>query len=124
MAEFLITYDVEDSDPDPHKPLLVAAEKEGLLYVWKGENYVSRLPNTTLWGIFENIDGANEAFENAVKRAEKVIGIKIVVEKRATVEMATANVLSNVRKKPDPKWTRKTPFETSRLHQINDPLFK
>lgn len=36
MPDYLITYDLKSGSPDPHKPFLTAAEKEGLLYVWKG----------------------------------------------------------------------------------------
>jgi hypothetical protein len=31
MANYIITYDLKSGSPDPHKPFLTAAEKEGLL---------------------------------------------------------------------------------------------
>jgi hypothetical protein len=127
MPDFLITYDLQDAPSgksDPHKPFLTAAQKEGLLYVWKGKNYVSRLPNTTVWGTFANIEAADAAFQRALTAASKQVGYGIVREKKATASMERANVMSDVRKVPEAKWTGKTWFETSRLHQLNDPLFK
>ena len=122
--DVVITYDLKDGEPDPHKPFLTAAEKEGLLYVWKGADYVSRLPNTTVWGVFDNLAEANDAFTRALKKAGNAVGYAITLEKRATASMSPTNVMSNERKKPEAKWTGGSVFETSRLHQLNDPKFK
>ncbi len=124
MTSFLITYDLQDQHPDPHKPFLTAAEKEGLLYVWKGVTYVNRLPNTTVWGIFETAEQADLAFERALTAAGKTLGNKINLEKRATTAMESTLVRSDKRKEPEDKWKGASNFETSRLHQLNDPFFK
>lgn len=124
MPDYLITYDLKETDPKPHKPLLTAAEKEGLLYVWQGASFVNRLPNTTLWGTFSTATAANEAFERALVEAAKVVGRTITLEKRATTQMGDTSVKSDVRKKPLAKWTGRNSFETCRLHQLNDPDFK
>ena len=60
----------------------------------------------------------------ALKKAGNSVGCAISLEKRATTSMSPTNVMSNERKKPEAKWTGKSAFETSRLHQINDPKFK
>jgi len=124
VADFLITYDLKSGSPDAHKPFLTAAEKEGLLYVWKGSDYVNRLPNTTLWGLFESKEAANKAFDRALAAAGRTVGYTVTLEKRATSEMGSSAVNSDKRKAPDPRWTGKAAFETSRRHQVNDPYFK
>lgn len=122
--DILISYDIAEGKPDAHKPFLTAAEKEGLLYVWKGASYVNRLPNTTLWGVFDSTAAANEAFDRALKKVGRDLGYTVKVEKRATTEMGSSLVTSDTRKKPETRWTGETGFETSRLHQVNDPYFK
>lgn len=123
MADYLITYDIKAGSPDPHKPFLTAAEKEGLLYVRKGTNFVNRLPNTTVWGVFASKEKAGEAFDRALRATSAKIGKTVTLEKRCITEMSNTLVTSDRRKKPEPKWTGKTSFETSRLHQLNDPYF-
>lgn len=123
MDDYLITYDLENGSPSPYKPFLSAAETEGLLYVWKGSTYVNRLTNTTVWGRFVNADAANDAFEKALAAASRKVGYTINQEKRVTTMMIAATVLSDKRKKPEAKWTGSNAFETSRLHQLNDPFF-
>jgi hypothetical protein len=125
MTDYLITYDLQSGSPDPHKPFLTAACSEGLLYVWQGVTYVNRLPNTTVWGVFQSADAADQAFTRAVARAGVAISRVVVVEKRATTQISDdGNVFSDHRKIPDPRWVRSTRFETSLLHQINDPFFR
>lgn len=121
--DILISYDIAGGKPDAHKPFLTAAEKDGLLYVWKGAAYVSRLPNTTLWGVFDSVTAANEAFDRALKKVGDDLGYTVKLEKRVTTELVAGYVNSDVRKKPEARWTGKTRFETSRLHQVNDPFF-
>lgn len=124
MTDCVITYDLKSGSPDPHKIFLTSAEREGLLYVWKGASYVSRLPNTTVWGIFSSTEEADQAFDRALSVASKKVGYPIVLEKRCTTEMESPLVMSDRRKKPETKWTGGTSFDTSRLHQLNDPFFR
>jgi hypothetical protein len=124
MTDYLITYDLEEGSPDPHKPFLSAAANEGLLYVWKGANYVNRLPNTTVWGVFATKEAADAAFDRALSATARTVRREVSLEKRCTVEMSKTTVKSDRRKKPDPRWTGNTNFETSRLHQLNDPFFR
>lgn len=124
MTDYLISYDLNTERGSPHKEFLAQAETEGLLYVWRGASYVSRLPNTTIWGVFDNRTNALAAFERTRVKTEKKVGYKVVVEKRATTEFTDCDVASDVRKKPLAKWTGVTTFDTSRLHQVNDPDFR
>jgi hypothetical protein len=121
---FVISYDLEETDPDPHKPFLTAAANHGLLYVFRSKNYVNRLPNTTVWGEFNDINAAKMAFKAAIAEAAKVIGRAINVEKVFVAWFEECYIDSDVYRTPDPKWTGKTAFETSRLHQLNDPIFR
>ena len=123
MPRYLISYDLKSSDPSPYKPVLDAAEKQGLLYVIKGTD-LHRLPNTTLWGAFATRDAANGAFDRALAAAAKAISRRIVVEKRIVAEMDDFGVRSDKRKPPETRWTGRTGFETCRLHQLNDPFFR
>lgn len=123
MTDYLISYDLNTDRGSPHKEFLTQAETEGLLYVWKGATYVNRLPNTTLWGQFTSPAEADAAFDRARAKTEKKVGYVVVVEKRATTAFKDSLVKSDVRKKPEKKWTGATAFETSRLHQLHDPFF-
>lgn len=123
MASYLISYDLSTDRGSPHTEFLKQAETEGLLYVWTGVNFVSRLPNTTLWGEFPSRAEAEAAFGRARAKTEVSVGYKVVVEKRVTTPSKGCAVVSDHKKKPDRKWTGATPFETSRLHQNNDPFF-
>lgn len=123
MTDYLISYDLFTGAGSPHREFLTQAETEGLLYVWRGASYVNRLPNTTLWGVFASRDAADAAFERARAKTEKKVGYKVVVEKRVTTGFEDTIVTSDKRKAPDPRWTGATSFETSRLHQLNDPFF-
>lgn len=123
MPNIMIGYDLKTGSPAPYGPFIRAAEKEGLLYVWKGAAYVSRLPNTTVWGVFADCSAANVAFDRALAAASKVVGYTIKMEKRMTVQYDGANCTSDKRKVPLQQWTGTTEFQTSRLHQNNDPFF-
>ena len=92
MPNYLITYDLASRTPDAHKPFLTAAEKQGLLYIWKGAEYVSRLPNTTIWGVFASSDAAIKAFDLALSTASKAVGYNIALEKRCVTLFQDASV--------------------------------
>ena len=125
MPDFLISYDLESESPDAHKPFLIAAEKEGLIYVVKAGSFLMRLPNTTIWGEFGDMDKAIGAFDRALAAASKVVGYTINLEKRVLAPFDTGKVNSNVSKTPETKWTDiASNFRTSRQHQVNDPFFK
>lgn len=121
--EFLITYDLKAGNPSPYKAFLIAAEREGLLYVWRGASFVNRLPNTTIWGVFESKDSANEAFDRALATASATIGYKVQMTRRATTKFVDAYVNTDIRREPNPELEGASVFETSRLHQLKDPLF-
>lgn len=125
MPSYTVAYDLSAKGEAPHKPFLTEAEKVGLLYVFRGSKYVSRLPNTTLWGHFASRAHVIAAFEKAISKTEQVVGHRVTVEKRLiTKGPLDWEIMSDVRKVPNPEWIGQTKFETSRLHQLNDPLFR
>ena len=124
MDSYVITYDLKDGNPSPYRPFIEEAEKQGLLYVWRGRNKVHRLPNTTVWGRFADVGEARSAFAGAIRAASRRVGYTIDVEKRMIVRSSDAWVHSDVAKAPVPKLTVKSAFETARLHQRNDPFFR
>lgn len=83
-----------------------------------------RLPNTTLWGLFESAVAAQAAFDSAIAAAEKQLKKKIKVRKRVITKLANGLISSDRRKPPEDEWKRKTSFETCRAHQLNDEFFK
>ena len=103
---------------------MTAAERAGLLYVTAGASFVSRLPNTTVWGVFTSAQAANDAFDRALDVTSRQVGYKVVLEKRCTITKAGLLIKSDRRKRPELTWTGDTAFETSRLHQRNDPFFR
>lgn len=123
MAKYLITYDLKNTNPSPYTTFLEECEKEDLLYIYEVSGELIRLPNSTIWGIFSNRKAARTAFDQALAAAEKRLGRKITLEKRAIVGIAGASFLSDKQKSPEPKWTKSTSFETCRAHQLSDPFF-
>jgi hypothetical protein len=122
MTEYVVSYDLKETAPKPHKEFILAAEKEGLLYVFQVTD-LYRLPNTTIWGNFDSAEAVKAAFERAQTAAEKKLGIKIVLEKRLISELDDWLIRSNEKKAAEKKWTGSTKFETCRKHQLNDPFF-
>jgi len=122
VTEYLVSYDLKETNPKPHKEFVLAAEKQGFLYVYKADD-LFRLPNTTIWGNFTDKDAARDAFEHAKTAAEKKLGITIVLEKRTISKFSDFYIRSDRRKAAEAKWTGTTDFETCRKHQLNDPYF-
>jgi hypothetical protein len=124
MAHILTTYDLKKTDPGPHRVFIEEAEKQGLLYVYRGASgKLLRLPNTTLWGVFDDAAGARDAFDKALTAAEKKLRKKITLEKRVITPFEDGLIISDTKKSPVEKWTKPTAFETCRAHQLNDPFF-
>ncbi|MCF2523231.1 hypothetical protein [Bradyrhizobium sp. G127] len=118
-----MTYDLKATTPSPYRAFASCAEAEGLIYVYKTGEKLSRLTNTTLWGLFQTKAAVRDAFDRAQAAAEHEIGIKITLEKRVITQMADVFVRSDKQKVPEPKWTKSSRFETCRTHQKNDPFF-
>jgi hypothetical protein len=101
MSEYLVTYDLKDGNPGPHRDFIMAAEAEGLLYVYKPSESVMHLPNTTLWGNFSIRDAVRDAYKRALDKAIKIVGYTIKLEKRAITQISNPYFLSDESKAPD-----------------------
>jgi len=125
MSDYLVTYDLADGSPDPHKPFLTAAETEGLLYVWQGQSYVSRLPDND--GVGSLSDKRQMRSRRSTEQSRKLSvkwDIRSNWKSGARSKLTILPLKSDRRKKPEARWTGASSFETSRLHQLNDPYFK
>lgn len=83
MPNYLVTYDLRETRPDPHSEFIEQAEARGwAAFKWGPQSKKwLRLPNTTLIGEFADLDAAKAAF-GAVKPATEVaLGASITVEK-------------------------------------------
>lgn len=90
MPKFLVCYDLESTRPDPHDEFLEQVEAAGWS-VWKlaPSGLYYHLPNTTLTGVFKDIDAAKTAFQSAWRKT-KAKGYKVNVEKWIVVEYSGA----------------------------------
>lgn len=83
MTDFIITYDLTRTNPEPYGTLLDEAETRGWSrWVWGAQSQKwFRLPNTTLIGEFADRSAAKKAFDDAVSATGTQIGRKVTVEK-------------------------------------------
>ncbi|EHP93429.1 hypothetical protein MetexDRAFT_1650 [Methylorubrum extorquens DSM 13060] len=97
MPKFLVSYDLRSTDPDPHGEFLDQVESAGWT-VWKlaPNGLYYHLPNTTLTGVFRDIDTARSAFQSAWGKT-KSKGYKVIVEKWIIVEYNAATYNSDDR---------------------------
>ncbi|ATC30990.1 hypothetical protein CA606_00745 [Caulobacter vibrioides] len=123
MTSYLVTYDLKETTPKPHRAFIQAAEKEGFLYVFQGTRDLFRLPNTTLWGEFASCDLATKAFDRAKAAAARSLGVTVYVEKNFFTSLDDWSVTSDRSKAPEARWTGYSKLETCRQHQLNDPYF-
>lgn len=98
MSDFLVTYDLQATRPDPHSEFLAQAEAQGwAVYMWgpTSKKWL-RLPNTTLFGSFNNKDAAKKAFDAAATNTRSK-NFKVVVEKYILVEVSDWMASSDVK---------------------------
>lgn len=124
MTNFLISYDL-NATGSPHKRFLTEAINHNLLFVLSdsGSAHAYRLPNTTLWGQFSSVADARKALFEVAAAVEKMTKVKVVIEKFAVSHLGQARWNSDVKTPLKAAWTGATQFETSKLHQLNDPVF-
>lgn len=83
MPDYLVTYDLRVTDPDPHGEFLDQAVARGwAVFKWGPQSQKwLRLPNTTLVGEFSSRDAAKDAFDQARAATQSVLGVRVTVEK-------------------------------------------
>jgi hypothetical protein len=77
MATFIASYDLKETQPDPHPTFLKEAEKRG----WSRWFERVRLPNTTLVGTFTTAAEAVAALDETRAATEKNIRSTVTMEK-------------------------------------------
>lgn len=98
MPDFLATYDLQSTHPDPHTEFLNQATKNGWR-LWKlstAQNKWYRLPNTTLEGPFNNRDAAVAALKKTQADTAAALGRTVNMEKWIVVEYSGAAWNSDV----------------------------
>ena len=87
MPKFLATYDLKETKPDPHETFLEEAKPHGWEpWIKSSDKKWYRLPNTTLWGTFDDREKAVAALKATKADTEKEIGIKVTMEKWIVVQ--------------------------------------
>ncbi len=123
MARFVISYEFAACTTETRKSFLAAAEREGLLYVWPSQTAVSRLPASTLWGLFSNKAAASSAFRRAMASIASDGQPALAIQRWLLVLAKEPLLTSDARRSPDLRLSDPSDFETCRLHQLHDPLF-
>lgn len=97
MPRFIASYDLKSSNPSPYAAFLDEAKKLGWqCWILSSADVWYRLPNTTLVGMFNDMNTAKVAF-NAIKPAtEAVLGVTVIVEKHIIAEYSGASFNSDV----------------------------
>ena len=91
-----LTYDLAQTTPDPHGPIIDALLPRGW-YRWSIGDFVdhkSKLPNTTLEGEFVDLDTAQRSFDAAIL-AVRAQGITLNVRKWLIVEYVRCRFYSD-----------------------------
>jgi hypothetical protein len=101
MKRFFISYDLKETDPEPHSDLLGLAEKYKLAnWAPAKDNRLRHLPDTTLTGTFETHEEAYTAWKKLVSATSRKIGIPVKVEKLLIVQSANPFMISSDVDKP------------------------
>ncbi|MCC8966143.1 hypothetical protein H8A95_28425 [Bradyrhizobium sp. Pear76] len=98
MPTYLASYDLKETNPDPHSTFL----KQAAAYKWKlwilGSNNIwYRLPNTTLQGTFANMDAAEAALKAVRDATEREMGRTVTMNKWIIAEYGVARFNSDQR---------------------------
>ena len=99
MPMFLASYDLKETNPDPHAIFLKQATTQGWkLWVLGGTNVWYRLPNTTLDGTFANMAAAESALEATRAATEKEMNRAVTMNKWIIAEYGSARFNSDERR--------------------------
>ena|SRR5947209_283638 len=98
MPTYLASYDLEETNPDPHSTFLEQSRKHGWEYwILSSTNVWYRLPNTTLVGTFASMSTAEQALEATRAATASAIGRPVNMEKWIIAEYSQARFNSDVR---------------------------
>jgi hypothetical protein len=98
MTTFIASYDLKETNPDPHSTFLAESRKRGWNYWILGSNNIwYRLPNTTLVGDFSNVAAAEAALESTRAATEVQMGRVVTMEKWVVADYSSARFNSDTR---------------------------
>jgi hypothetical protein len=99
MPTFNATYDLKETNPDPHAKFLEQARKHGWNYwILSSGNVWYRLPNTTLDGTFDTIAAAEQALHATRAATEAEMGRVVTMEKWVISQYTTGRFNSDTRR--------------------------
>ena len=99
MPMFIVSYDLKETDPDPHQTFLEKAKEHGWKLWIKGKSGTSyRLPNTTLEGSFDTRAEAVTALKATRNDTAEELGIKVTMEKWIVAEYSGSTFDSDKKK--------------------------
>ncbi|MCP3392097.1 hypothetical protein NLM27_25240 [Bradyrhizobium sp. CCGB12] len=98
MPNYLASYDLKETSPDPHPIFL----KRAIAYGWScwilaSNNLWYRLPNTTLVGAFDNLVVAGNKLEAARVATQNELGRAVTMSKWIVVDYGFARFDSDQR---------------------------
>jgi exonuclease I len=97
MPNYLASYDLKETNPDPHSTFLAESRKRGWNYwVLSSSNTWYRLPNTTLVGNFDSMSAAEKALEDTRVATAAAIGRAVTMEKWIIVGYSQSRFNSDV----------------------------
>ncbi|WP_342723998.1 hypothetical protein AAFG07_33645 [Bradyrhizobium sp. B097] len=101
MPNFITTYDLVETRPDPHETFLEKAMARGWS-VWKkgSDGRLYRLPNTTLTGSFANQDLAVAALKATRADTQRELGVKVSMEKWIVAQYSGSVFASDEKERP------------------------
>lgn len=123
MKAFLVSYDLHSSNDAANSAFLDAAANHSLSYLFIENGIVQRLPETTIWGVFDSAAYCNASILDAVVDAELDIGDTITVTRIAITIFEDAFVDSDKVTVYIPALRGSNLLETCLNHQLNDPEF-
>ncbi|MFG1188716.1 hypothetical protein [Xanthobacter flavus] len=101
MGEFLLTYDIRSTHPDAHSIFIEMAGKCGWSkWILTVDDLESELPNTTLYGIFNDLADADSALEKALSLTAKKIRQPVKIEKWVICPIGTALLVTDKTRNP------------------------
>ncbi len=98
MPTYIASYDVKETNPDPHSAFLKQAVAHGWrLWILSSENVWYRLPNTTLEGTFASLAEAESALKSTRAATELEMGRTVTMNKWIVAEYSNARFNSDER---------------------------
>jgi hypothetical protein len=89
MAQFIVSYDLKTTHPDPHDEFLRQAQKLhwGQWLIFPG-NHEKKLPDNTLVSRFKAMHEADVNLEEVARNTSAALGVEVKLKKGVIIEVA------------------------------------